>query len=64
MHRVDEGGIGSPVPSCQRTLVSSTLMVLSYLVLQEFESVDAAAALMGSDWRKQTFYGQHRLRFE
>ena len=31
---------------------------------QEFESAEAAAALMGSDWREQTFFGQHRLRFE
>lgn len=32
--------------------------------LQEFESTDAAAALMGSDWREQTFFGEHRMHFE
>lgn len=32
--------------------------------LQEFDSVQAAAALMGSDWREQTFFGPHRLRYE
>lgn len=31
---------------------------------QDFESAEAAAALMGSDWRDQTFFGPHRLRFE
>lgn len=32
--------------------------------MQEFESPEGAAALMGSAWREQTFFGQHRLRFE
>ena len=31
---------------------------------QEFEDSEAAAALMQSDWRQQTFFGQHRLGFE
>lgn len=26
--------------------------------------MDAAAAFMASDWREQTFFGSHRLRFE
>lgn len=26
--------------------------------------MEAADALMASDWKEQTFFGQHRLRFE
>jgi hypothetical protein len=31
---------------------------------QKFESAEAAAALMASEWRLQTFFGQHRLHFQ
>ena len=34
-----------------------------WCLTQEFGSPEAAGALMDSDWREQTYFGEHRLRF-